>query len=225
MLLGLGYGHCKHIPWLRSLFIKIKPSTLYMKGRPKPCSRAGLPGGQRYFIQTRSLCTAFGGNVKIEKSGQNDLTRDSQKWKRLTFHKWGRLAFPLKNLTVLDKTVLHRHTYFHTACLSCHSMQNLNDSDNLQEKKADTVIQGRRSKSSVKYEEYMSIENVVDFLKENLCMDLCVIKVPEGRTRVKYVEYFIVVSGRSPRHLKAMAFGLVSKVTDLFIHKFKIIKS
>lgn len=43
-------------------------------------------------------------------------------------------------------------------------------------------------------------------------MDICVIKVPED---IKYAEYFIVVSGVSVRHLRAMAFYAIKVVTNV----------
>uniref|UniRef100_A0A8C4FC25 Mitochondrial assembly of ribosomal large subunit protein 1 n=1 Tax=Dicentrarchus labrax TaxID=13489 RepID=A0A8C4FC25_DICLA len=53
-------------------------------------------------------------------------------------------------------------------------------------------------RSSVKF----SLDVLVSLLRQENAVDICVIKVPE---QIKYAEYFIVVSGVSPRHLRAMA--------------------
>ena len=62
--------------------------------------------------------------------------------------------------------------------------------------------------------DYMSIDDVIQILNENLCEDLCVIKIDEDRTKFYYVDYFVIVSGRSLRHLKSMAFELCAKVIN-----------
>lgn len=61
--------------------------------------------------------------------------------------------------------------------------------------------------------DFLDIENVVAILQENLCEDLCVIKLDPIRTKFQYVDYFVVTSGRSLRHLKSMAFLLRAKVS------------
>ncbi|XP_035527474.1 mitochondrial assembly of ribosomal large subunit protein 1 [Morone saxatilis] len=53
-------------------------------------------------------------------------------------------------------------------------------------------------RSSLKF----SLDVLVSLLRQENAVDICVIKVPE---QIKYAEYFIVVSGVSPRHLRAMA--------------------
>uniref|UniRef100_A0A3Q3QNG0 Mitochondrial assembly of ribosomal large subunit protein 1 n=1 Tax=Monopterus albus TaxID=43700 RepID=A0A3Q3QNG0_MONAL len=50
--------------------------------------------------------------------------------------------------------------------------------------------------------ETFNLDVLVSLLCQENAVDLCVIKVPE---QIKYAEYFIVVSGISPRHLNAMA--------------------
>eukprot|EP00794_Sanderia_malayensis_P017417 gene17417-19160_t len=62
--------------------------------------------------------------------------------------------------------------------------------------------------------DYLSIDEIVELLKDNLCEDLCVIKVDSNRLKFHYVDYFVIVSGRSVRHLKSMAFGLCSKFKE-----------
>ncbi|XP_068999056.1 mitochondrial assembly of ribosomal large subunit protein 1 [Embiotoca jacksoni] len=50
--------------------------------------------------------------------------------------------------------------------------------------------------------ETFTLDVLVSLLRQENAVDLCVIKVPE---QIKYTEYFIVVNGVSPRHLRAMA--------------------
>ncbi|TKS81971.1 Mitochondrial assembly of ribosomal large subunit protein 1 [Collichthys lucidus] len=50
--------------------------------------------------------------------------------------------------------------------------------------------------------ETFSLDVLVSLLRQENAVDICVIKVPE---QIKYTEYFIVVSGVSVRHLRAMA--------------------
>lgn len=50
--------------------------------------------------------------------------------------------------------------------------------------------------------EVFTIDVLVSLLRQENAVDLCVIKVPD---HLQYAEYFIVVSGVSPRHLSAMA--------------------
>ena len=60
--------------------------------------------------------------------------------------------------------------------------------------------------------DYMSIDDVIQILNESLCEDLCVIKIDDDRTKFHYVDYLVIVSGRSLRHLKSMAFEICAKV-------------
>lgn len=50
--------------------------------------------------------------------------------------------------------------------------------------------------------EAFNLDVLVSLLQQENAVDICVIKVPE---QIKYAEYFVVVSGLSPRHLHAMA--------------------
>ncbi|XP_032375593.1 mitochondrial assembly of ribosomal large subunit protein 1 [Etheostoma spectabile] len=50
--------------------------------------------------------------------------------------------------------------------------------------------------------ETFTLDVLVSLLRQENAVDICVIKVPE---QIKYTENFIVVSGVSPRHLRAMA--------------------
>uniref|UniRef100_A0A4W5L033 Mitochondrial assembly of ribosomal large subunit protein 1 n=1 Tax=Hucho hucho TaxID=62062 RepID=A0A4W5L033_9TELE len=51
-------------------------------------------------------------------------------------------------------------------------------------------------------QEDFNIDLLVSLLRQENAADICVIKVPED---IKYTDYFIVVSGSSSRHLRAMA--------------------
>ena len=53
---------------------------------------------------------------------------------------------------------------------------------------------------------YMNIQDLVDFLKRENAMDICVIRTTGDKRN--YVDYFVVVSGVSTRHLRAMAKNL-----------------
>ena len=70
--------------------------------------------------------------------------------------------------------------------------------------------------------DYLKMEEVVSILHDSMCEDLCVIKVDLDRSRFRYVDYFIVTSGRSVRHLKSMAFLLCSKVSLTFLQSFLV---
>ncbi|XP_068425659.1 mitochondrial assembly of ribosomal large subunit protein 1 [Clinocottus analis] len=50
--------------------------------------------------------------------------------------------------------------------------------------------------------ETFTLDVLVSLLRQENAVDICVIKVPE---QIKYAEYFLVVSGVSTRHLRAMA--------------------
>uniref|UniRef100_A0A8C7N2G7 Mitochondrial assembly of ribosomal large subunit protein 1 n=1 Tax=Oncorhynchus kisutch TaxID=8019 RepID=A0A8C7N2G7_ONCKI len=59
-------------------------------------------------------------------------------------------------------------------------------------------------------QEDFNISVLVSLLRQENAADICVIKVPED---IKYTDYFIVVSGSSSRHLRAMALYAI-KVKD-----------
>lgn len=46
------------------------------------------------------------------------------------------------------------------------------------------------------------VEEVVDLLRDENARDICVIAVPP---ELNYVNYMVIVTGRSTRHLRAMA--------------------
>ena len=57
----------------------------------------------------------------------------------------------------------------------------------------------------------MEIDELVDYLKEENAIDICVIRVPPA---MDYVNYFVVCSGFGARHLRRMADGLVAEVNN-----------
>lgn len=69
-----------------------------------------------------------------------------------------------------------------------------------------TFLSGGKSKhfeGNALYGEDNVLSEVVEQLKDDNGMDICVIETSEERR--KYADYVVVVSGRSTRHLKAMA--------------------
>jgi len=46
------------------------------------------------------------------------------------------------------------------------------------------------------------VEEVVELLRDENGRDICVIRVPP---EIKYVSYMVIVTGRSTRHIRAMA--------------------
>lgn len=57
-----------------------------------------------------------------------------------------------------------------------------------------------------------SLDVLVSLLRQENAVDICVIKVPE---QITYADYFIVVSGVSARHLRAMALYAIKAVTNM----------
>ncbi|XP_034410176.1 mitochondrial assembly of ribosomal large subunit protein 1 [Cyclopterus lumpus] len=58
------------------------------------------------------------------------------------------------------------------------------------------------SDNSQRTPETFTLDVLVSLMRQENAVDICVIKVP---AQIKYAEYFIVVSGVSTRHLRAMA--------------------
>lgn len=89
-----------------------------------------------------------------------------------------------------------------------------------EEEDAEVSNQQRRSKLPSALADYtldengfMNIPDLVDFLKKESAIDICVIKT--GGIRQNYVDYFVVVSGVSTRHIRAMAKNLEQVVGRL----------
>lgn len=57
----------------------------------------------------------------------------------------------------------------------------------------------------------LSIDELVNFLREQKAHDICVLKIPPER---EYVEYFVVCSGFGTRHIRVMADSLVAEVSE-----------
>ena len=57
----------------------------------------------------------------------------------------------------------------------------------------------------------LSIDELVNFLREQKAHDICVLKIPPER---EYVEYFVVCSGLGTRHIRVMADCLVAEVSE-----------
>lgn len=61
-----------------------------------------------------------------------------------------------------------------------------------------------------------SLDVLVSLLRQENAVDICVIKVPE---QIKYTDYFIVVSGISTRHLRAMALYAIKVVSIMNLYE------
>ncbi|XP_056142581.1 mitochondrial assembly of ribosomal large subunit protein 1 [Lampris incognitus] len=70
----------------------------------------------------------------------------------------------------------------------------------------ETETDSSETSQSQKSLEGFTLDVLVSLLRQENAVDICVIKVSE---QLKYANYFIVVSGVSPRHLRAMAFYAV----------------
>ncbi|KAM4569045.1 mitochondrial assembly of ribosomal large subunit protein 1 [Fundulus diaphanus] len=72
------------------------------------------------------------------------------------------------------------------------------------EEETDEVESNRSTMNSQNqgFSEVFTLNVLVSLLRQENAVDLCVIKVPD---HIQYAEHFIVVSGVSPRHLRAMA--------------------
>lgn len=64
------------------------------------------------------------------------------------------------------------------------------------------------------FPETFTLDVLVSLLRQENAVDICVIKVPD---QIKYADYFIVVSGVSSRHLRAMALYAIKVVTKALI--------
>lgn len=61
--------------------------------------------------------------------------------------------------------------------------------------------------------ETFNLDVLVSLLRQENAVDICVIKVTE---QIQYAQHFIVVSGVSPRHLRAMALYAIKVVNMAF---------
>lgn len=81
-----------------------------------------------------------------------------------------------------------------------HTEDKVSEQNGTFEEQKDAVDIGRESVQKTVQD--FNIDVMVSLLRQENAVDICVIKVPED---VKYTDYFIVVSGSSSRHLRAMA--------------------
>ena len=86
------------------------------------------------------------------------------------------------------------------------SASSLGASDERHSRKTRVKLRSAESEYMLDEDGFMNIEDLVDFLKRESGMDICVIKASGDRR--SYVEYFVIVSGVSTRHLRAMAKNL-----------------
>ena len=77
--------------------------------------------------------------------------------------------------------------------------------DYSKDSRTDNVDTGSRERRS----SLMDIDELVEYLREENALDICVISVPPS---LDYVDYFVVCSGYGARHLRKMADGLVAEV-------------
>ena len=91
------------------------------------------------------------------------------------------------------------------------SATSLGASDERHSRKSRVKLRSAVSEYILDEDGFMNIEDLVDFLKRESGMDICVIKASGDRR--SYVEYFVIVSGVSTRHLRAMAKNLEQLVS------------
>lgn len=92
---------------------------------------------------------------------------------------------------------LYTKRFYSEVCSESSSVKSKRSSGLIQEESHETDRDSNQRASQT-----FSLDVLVSLLRQENAGDICVIKVPE---QIKYSEYFIVVSGTSPRHLRAMA--------------------
>ena len=73
----------------------------------------------------------------------------------------------------------------------------------------DSWVHPRQRRVGSRRSTIMSIDEIVNFLREESAEDICVIRVPAER---EYVDYFVVCGGMGTRHIRTMADNLASEV-------------
>lgn len=73
------------------------------------------------------------------------------------------------------------------------------------------AVKSKTMRPKVRRTALMSINELVNFLREQKAHDICVLKIPPER---EYVEYFVVCSGLGTRHIRMMADCLVAEVGE-----------
>ncbi|XP_037532926.1 mitochondrial assembly of ribosomal large subunit protein 1 [Nematolebias whitei] len=94
----------------------------------------------------------------------------------------------------------------YAASLRCFSEANRSFSDSSESSQSDntgTTEERPNIMENLGSSESFTLDVLVSLLRQENAVDLCVIKVPD---HINYADYFIVVSGLSPRHIHAMAF-------------------
>ncbi|XP_072536049.1 mitochondrial assembly of ribosomal large subunit protein 1 [Salminus brasiliensis] len=86
-----------------------------------------------------------------------------------------------------SQTHTHSHTHRNTEAGGAAEMYS----------RGQTLLQNQQHESDT-----FNLDVMVSLLRQENAEDICVIKVPE---ELRYTEFFIIVSGSSTRHLKAMA--------------------
>ncbi|GAA6227113.1 mitochondrial assembly of ribosomal large subunit protein 1 [Lates japonicus] len=118
-----------------------------------------------------------------------------------------RLCSP-RPFTPKSASCQQRHNVFtrHLETKRCYSevyseSSNSEKDTDLSQEESHKMDSGSRAPSQ-RPSETFTLDVLVSLLRQENAVDICVIKVPD---QIKYTEYFIVVSGVSPRHLRAMA--------------------
>lgn len=81
-------------------------------------------------------------------------------------------------------------------------------------KSAEQIQEEARKAERPRRTSAMSIAELVDFLRDENALDICVINVPPEK---QYVKYFVTCSGKGLRHLSKIAHSLVDEVSTVLL--------
>uniref|UniRef100_A0A1A7X4D3 Mitochondrial assembly of ribosomal large subunit protein 1 n=1 Tax=Iconisemion striatum TaxID=60296 RepID=A0A1A7X4D3_9TELE len=95
-----------------------------------------------------------------------------------------------------------RYQFTSQRCFSDSGGDRHSDSREMFKEETAEISDNRNSSINPRPAEAFTLDVLVSLLHQENAIDLCVIKVP---THIRYTEYFLVVSGLSPRHVRAMA--------------------
>ena len=70
-------------------------------------------------------------------------------------------------------------------------------------------VRSEKRKLKVRRSNLLTIDELVEFLRDENARDICVIKIPAER---EYVDYFVVCGGMGTRHIRMIADNLVAEV-------------
>ena len=73
----------------------------------------------------------------------------------------------------------------------------------------ETQFISEKKRPKIRRKTLMTIDELVNFLREENAHDMCVLKIPPER---EYVDYFVVCGGLGTRHIRMMADNLVAEV-------------